>query len=79
MRRRDRTKFGLLERKKDYRARAEDFHRKDKALQSLQRKATERNPDEFYFAMEKARTQSGVHVRRCAGCRLIRSTLGGGC
>ena len=29
--------------------------------QNLKRKAEERNPDEFYFAMEKARTKGGVH------------------
>jgi U3 small nucleolar RNA-associated protein 11 len=29
--------------------------------QALKRKAEERNPDEFYFAMEKARTKGGVH------------------
>lgn len=31
-------------------------------MQNLKRKAEERNPDEFYFAMEKARTKQGVHV-----------------
>jgi U3 small nucleolar RNA-associated protein 11 len=30
-------------------------------IQNLRRKAEERNPDEFYFAMEKARTKDGVH------------------
>ena len=33
--------------------------------QLLQRKAEERNPDEFYFAMEKSRTKEGVHDARC--------------
>lgn len=28
----------------------------------MKRKAEERNPDEFYFAMEKGRTKNGVHV-----------------
>lgn len=28
--------------------------------------AEERNPDEFYFAMETARTRNGVHIARCA-------------
>ena len=32
------------------------------SLQVLRQKAEERNPDEFYFAMEKARTRDGVHV-----------------
>lgn len=31
-------------------------------VQLLRQKAEERNPDEFYFAMEKARTRDGVHV-----------------
>lgn len=30
-------------------------------MKALQRKAEERNPDEFYFAMERARTKGGVH------------------
>ncbi|CAL5222541.1 g4918 [Coccomyxa viridis] len=59
----ERRKLGLLERKKDYKARADDFHRKEKALEALQRKAEERNPDEFYFGMEHARTRGGVHVK----------------
>jgi len=33
--------------------------------QHLKRKAEERNPDEFYFAMEKARTKNGVQNGRC--------------
>eukprot|EP00955_Chlamydomonas_euryale_P062281 358334-Chlamydomonas_euryale.AAC.10 len=28
---------------------------------ALKRKAEDRNPDEFYFAMQKARTKDGVH------------------
>ncbi|GBF94859.1 hypothetical protein Rsub_08031 [Raphidocelis subcapitata] len=57
-----RSKYGLLEKKKDYRQRARDFHRKEKAIKALQRKAEERNPDEFYFSMERASTRGGVHV-----------------
>lgn len=36
----------------------------DPVLQHLQNKAEERNPDEFYFAMESARTKDGVHIAR---------------
>ena len=36
--------------------------------QVLRNKAALRNPDEFYFAMEKARTKDGVHVARCVHC-----------
>ncbi|KAG2443767.1 hypothetical protein HXX76_002111 [Chlamydomonas incerta] len=59
-----RKKYGLLEKHKDYVERARNFHKKEKALKSLKRKAEERNPDEFYFAMEKARTKDGVHEGR---------------
>jgi U3 small nucleolar RNA-associated protein 11 len=45
-----RRKLGLLEKKKDYVQRARDFHKKEKALLTLQAKAEQRNPDEFYFA-----------------------------
>lgn len=34
-------------------------------LQHLESKAEQRNPDEFYFAMENAKTKDGVHIRRC--------------
>ncbi|KAK9810612.1 hypothetical protein WJX73_004489 [Symbiochloris irregularis] len=57
-----RRRFGLLEKKKDYRQRADDYHRKEKTIQTLRRKADERNPDEFYFAMHNQRTKDGVHI-----------------
>ncbi len=66
VRRAARRQYGLLEKKKDYKERAQDFHRKEDALRRLRRKAEERNPDEFYFAMEKARTRGGVHTKRRA-------------
>lgn len=59
-----RRRLGLLEKKKDYLLRAKDFHKKEATLKQLRKKAEERNPDEFYFAMEKARTVDGVHVAR---------------
>jgi hypothetical protein len=34
------------------------------STQQLRRKAEERNPDEFYFGMETARTAGGVHIQR---------------
>ncbi len=75
VRRAARRQYGLLEKKKDYKERADDFHRKEVALRRLRRKAEERNPDEFYFAMEKARTRGGVHTKRhvaaaCTGVAL---------
>eukprot|EP00884_Botryococcus_braunii_P006604 jgi/Botrbrau1/15945/Bobra.0260s0006.1 len=58
-----RRHFGLLEKKKDYKARAENFHKRQDALQVLHRKAEERNPDEYYFGMVRSRTKGGVHVQ----------------
>lgn len=57
-----RRKYGLLEKKKDYILRARDFHKKESAMKLLRKKAEEKNPDEFYFAMEKSKTRQGVHV-----------------
>ena len=57
-----RAKLGLLEKHGDYKARADDHHRKQATLASLRRKAEQRNPDEFYFAMERQKTRGGVHV-----------------
>ena len=51
-----------MEKHKDYVLRARDFHKKEKALQILREKAEFRNPDEFYFGMERSRTVGGVHV-----------------
>ena len=48
-----RRRLGLLEKHKDYVLRARDFHRKERAITNLKRKADERNPDEFYFGMIK--------------------------
>ena len=60
----DRRKFGLLEKKKDYRLRAKDFHKKEDAIKQLKTKAAYRNPDEFYFGMERSKTKDGVHLAR---------------
>ncbi|NXE55219.1 UTP11 protein, partial [Casuarius casuarius] len=57
-----RRKLGLLEKKKDYRLRADDYRKKQDALRALQRAALDRNPDEFYFRMTRAKLQDGVHI-----------------
>ncbi|KAG6743613.1 hypothetical protein POTOM_052312 [Populus tomentosa] len=56
-----RKKFGLLEKHKDYVARAKAFHKKEETLRRLKEKAASRNPDEFYFGMIKSKTVDGVH------------------
>lgn len=57
-----RQKHGLLEKKKDYIARARDYHSKQDRLKAMREKAAFRNPDEFYFKMINTRTKEGVHL-----------------
>lgn len=57
-----RKHFGLLEKHKDYVLRAKDYHRKQDHLKLLREKASNRNPDEFYFKMVNTKTSNGVHV-----------------
>mmetsp|Transcript_3255 Transcript_3255/g.7617 ORF Transcript_3255/g.7617 Transcript_3255/m.7617 type:complete len:265 (-) Transcript_3255:197-991(-) len=59
----DREKrYGLLEKKKDYKLRAIDYHRKKDTIHKLRKKAAFRNPDEFYFKMNSSKTEEGVHI-----------------
>ena len=46
-----RRHLGLLEKKGDYKQRADNYHKKRDRLKTLSRKASERNADEFYFGM----------------------------
>lgn len=56
-----RAHLGHLEKKKDYRARTDDYQRKQNTLKALKRKALDKNPDEFYFKMVRTRLEDGVH------------------
>lgn len=58
----DRKKFGILEKHKDYIERATDFKNKQKHLQRLRIKASERNEDEFYNHMHNAQIRNGKHT-----------------
>ena len=59
----DRAKYGLLEKKKDYKLRAADFHKKQAALKVLKQKAAQYNPDEYYHAMTRKKTdENGIAI-----------------
>lgn len=58
-----RQRFGILEKHKDYVLRARDYHSKQDRIKRLRQKAAERNKDEFYFGMNRERTEEGVHVQ----------------
>ncbi|XP_030606197.1 putative U3 small nucleolar RNA-associated protein 11 [Archocentrus centrarchus] len=59
-----RKHLGLLEKKKDYKLRADDYHKKRNTLAALRKKALEKNPDEFYFKMISSPLQDGVHINK---------------
>jgi U3 small nucleolar RNA-associated protein 11 len=56
-----RSHLGILEKKQDYKKRAKNYHSKEERIQAMQRKASMKNPDEFYFGMHNAQVQDGRH------------------
>ena len=58
-----RQRFGILEKHKDYVLRARDYHSKQDRVKRLRQKAADRNKDEFYFGMNRERTEvCGLHA-----------------
>jgi U3 small nucleolar RNA-associated protein 11 len=58
-----RHRFGILEKHKDYVLRARDYHSKQDRIKRLRQKVADRNKDEFYFAMNRQRTE--VYMTLC--------------
>ncbi|KAL4657576.1 putative U3 small nucleolar RNA-associated protein 11 [Arapaima gigas] len=59
-----RKRLGFLEKRKDYKIRTNDFHKKQNTLTALRKKALQKNPDEFYFNMINSQLEDGVHVKK---------------
>ena len=47
----ERRDLGILEKKKDYKVRADAAHKKEATIKNLKKQALSRNPDEFFFNM----------------------------
>lgn len=58
-----RSHLGILEKKGDFLQRAKHYHAKMNKMKVLREKASNRNPDEFYFGMQKSKVKDGKHVQ----------------
>lgn len=58
-----RKKHGLLEKKQDYKVRADDFHKKEAKFKKLKEEARTKNPEEFYYKMASSKIIDGEHIK----------------
>ncbi|XP_054163052.1 probable U3 small nucleolar RNA-associated protein 11 [Oppia nitens] len=56
-----RKHLGYLEKKKDYKQRANDFQKKEKAYKLMRQKVLDKNSEEFHFHMIRSQLKDGVH------------------
>ncbi|KAL7067905.1 putative U3 small nucleolar RNA-associated protein 11 [Cryptosporidium serpentis] len=59
----NRLRFGILERRQDYKLRANRYHEKERLFQALREKARTRNPDEFHFNMINSKLNKGRYEK----------------
>lgn len=58
---RNRSHLGFLEKKQDYKRRANYENEKKRLFKTLKKKALNKNPDEFYYHMVNSKTIKGIH------------------
>jgi len=71
----ERKHLGFLEKKKDYKRRADDFNAKKEALKVLRQKALDKNPDEFHHSMINSKIVDGKHTKKSSQKQLDNAEL----
>ena len=59
----EREHLGFLEKKKDYKLRAVNYHKKEDQMNKLIQKKELKNEDEFYFKMQNSKLVDGKVVQ----------------
>lgn len=67
----ERSKWGLLEKRKDYKLRATDHKTKQAKISALKAKASARNEDEFYFGMMQGKDRRQQRAEGSGGGRSL--------